>query len=50
VSVVLNGTPHYLQSTHTAPSWLLVIAVAAVPPTVLGLTCTLRSTYVGPVD
>lgn len=37
VSVVLNGTTHYLESTHTAPSWLLVVAVAAVPPTVLGL-------------
>lgn len=38
VSVVLNGTTHYLTSTGTAPSWLLVVAVAAVPPTVLGLT------------
>jgi hypothetical protein len=37
VSVVLNGTVHYLESTHTPPSWLLVVAVAAVPPTVLGL-------------
>jgi hypothetical protein len=37
ISVVLNGTTHYLESTHTAPSWLLVVAVAAVPPTVLGL-------------
>lgn len=38
VSVVLNGTEHYLESTRTAPSWLLVVAVAAVPPSVLGLT------------
>jgi hypothetical protein len=37
ISVVLNGTTHYLESTHTAPSWALVVAVAAVPPTVLGL-------------
>lgn len=37
VSVLLNGTTHFLESTHTAPSWLLVVAVAAVPPTVLGL-------------
>jgi len=36
-SVVLNGTVHYLDATHTAPSWLLVVAVAAMPPTVLGL-------------
>lgn len=36
-SVVLNGTVHFLDSTHTAPSWLLVVAVAAMPPTVLGL-------------
>lgn len=36
-SVVLNGTTHYLTSTGTAPSWLLVVGVAAVPPTVLGL-------------
>jgi hypothetical protein len=37
ISVVLNGTTHYLTSTGTPPSWLLVVAVAAVPPTVLGL-------------
>jgi len=37
ISVLLNGTTHYLTSTTTAPSWLLVVAVAAVPPTVLGL-------------
>jgi hypothetical protein len=37
ISVVLNGTTHYLTSTGTTPSWLLVVAVAAVPPTVLGL-------------
>lgn len=36
-SVVLNGTTHYLTSASTAPSWLLVVGVAAVPPTVLGL-------------
>jgi hypothetical protein len=36
-SVVLNGTVHFLDATHTAPSWLLVVAVAAMPPTVLGL-------------
>lgn len=37
ISVVLNGTTHYLQAAGTVPSWLLVVAVAAVPPTVLGL-------------
>jgi hypothetical protein len=37
ISVVLNGTVHYLTATGIAPSWLLVVAVAAVPPTVLGL-------------
>lgn len=36
-SILLNATTHYLESTGTAPSWLLVVAVAAVPPTVLGL-------------
>ena len=36
-SVLLNGTSHYLDSTGTSPAWLLVVAVAAVPPTVLGL-------------
>jgi hypothetical protein len=36
-SALLNGTTHYLTSTGTAPGWLLVVAVAAVPPTVLGL-------------
>jgi len=36
-SVVLNGTVHYLDATYTGPSWLLVVAVAAMPPTVLGL-------------
>ena len=36
-SVLLNGTTHYLTSTNQAPGWLLVVAVAAVPPTVLGL-------------
>lgn len=35
-SVVLNGTTHYLTSTGTAPSWLLVVGVAAVPPTRAG--------------
>jgi hypothetical protein len=36
-SVVLNGTVHYLTAERIAPSWLLVVAVAAVPPAVLGL-------------
>jgi hypothetical protein len=36
-SVVLNGTVHYLDAQRIAPSWLLVVAVAAVPPMVLGL-------------
>lgn len=36
-SVLLNGTVHYLGSTGTEPSWMLVVAVAAVPPIVLGL-------------
>jgi hypothetical protein len=33
-----RGTAHYIESTHTAPTWLLVVAVAAVPLTVQGLT------------
>jgi Protein of unknown function (DUF2637) len=37
ISVVLNGTLHYLQTAGTAPSWLLVVLVAAVPPAVFGL-------------
>jgi hypothetical protein len=37
ISVLLNGTTHYLTSTGTAPSWLLVVGVAAIPPLVLGL-------------
>lgn len=37
VSVVLNGTLHYLQAEATAPSWMLVVLVAAVPPAVFGL-------------
>lgn len=37
ISVVLNGTVHYLDTEGTAPSWLLVVLVAAVPPAVLGL-------------
>jgi hypothetical protein len=37
ISVVLNGTVHWLESTGTAPSWLLVVGVAAIPPLVLGL-------------
>jgi hypothetical protein len=36
-SVLLNSTTHYLTSTNQTPGWLLVVAVAAVPPTVLGL-------------
>jgi hypothetical protein len=37
VSVLLNGTVHYLESTHQRPGWVLIVAVAAVPPAVLGL-------------
>lgn len=37
VSVVLNGTIHYLTSTGTPPGWLLVVLVAAVPPATFGL-------------
>lgn len=37
VSVVLNGTLHYLQAEASAPSWVLVVLVAAVPPAVFGL-------------
>lgn len=37
ISVVLNGTLHYLQAEGTSPSWLLVVLVAAVPPIVFGL-------------
>jgi Protein of unknown function (DUF2637) len=35
-SVGLNGTDHFLASTMLAPSWWLIVAIAAVPPTVLG--------------
>jgi hypothetical protein len=35
--VILNGTVHYLDAERIAPSWSLVVAVAAVPPMVLGL-------------
>lgn len=37
ISVVLNGTLHYLQAASTSPSWVLVVLVAAVPPAVFGL-------------
>jgi Protein of unknown function (DUF2637) len=37
ISVVLNGTVHWLESTGFSPSWLLVVGVAAIPPLVLGL-------------
>lgn len=37
ISVVLNGTVHYLDTERSTPSWLLVVLVAAVPPAVLGL-------------
>jgi hypothetical protein len=37
ISVVLNGTVHWLESTGSSPSWLLVVGVAAIPPLVLGL-------------
>jgi hypothetical protein len=50
VSVVLNGTVHWLESTGTAPSWPLVVAVAAVPPTVLGLCLHLAVGLGGPVS
>lgn len=48
VSVILNGTVHFLTSTHTAPNWWLVVAVAAVPPTVLGLCVHLAVGLGGP--
>jgi hypothetical protein len=37
VSVVLNGEVHHIDAEHTGTSWLLVVLVAAVPPTVFGL-------------
>jgi hypothetical protein len=37
LSVVLNGTTHWLQSTGQAPGWPLVVGVAAIPPLTLGL-------------
>lgn len=37
VSVILNGTVHYLTSTGIPPGWLLVVLVAAVPPATFGL-------------
>lgn len=36
VSVILNGTAHWLDSTGSAPSWALIVGVAAIPPLVLG--------------
>ena len=53
VSVLLNETTHFLASTGSLLSWPLVVAVAAVPPTVLGLTVHLavglgwRSSWAG---
>lgn len=41
VSILLNGTVHYLTSTGTPPHWLLVVLVAAVPPGTFGLICHL---------
>lgn len=60
VSVVLNGTLHYLQTAAASPSWLLVVLVAAVPPMIFGLVVHLavgkrtepdspRPTSVGPL-
>lgn len=37
LSVVLNGTVHYLTTEGTPPGWMLVVLVAAVPPAVFGL-------------
>lgn len=38
VSVLQNGTVHWLMATGRAPEWWLVTLVATVPPIVLGLT------------
>jgi hypothetical protein len=48
ISVILNGTVHWLESTGGRPSWWLVVAVAAVPPTVLGLCVHLAVGMGGP--
>jgi hypothetical protein len=37
LSVLLNGTVHWLTATKHPPSWPLVVGVAAIPPLVLGL-------------
>jgi hypothetical protein len=37
LSVVLNGTVHWLESTGQLPGWPLVVGVAAIPPLTLGL-------------
>lgn len=47
-SVILNGTVHYLDAEKIAPSWPLVVAVAAVPPMVLGLCVHLSVGLGGP--
>lgn len=38
ISVVQNGTVHWLIATGQRPEWWLVTLVATVPPLVLGLT------------
>jgi hypothetical protein len=38
VSVLQNGTVHWLIATHQTPEWALITLVATVPPIVLGLT------------
>lgn len=37
LSVLLNGTVHWLESTKQLPGWPLVVGVAAIPPLTLGL-------------
>lgn len=50
ISVVLNGTLHFLQTARVDPSWWLVVLVAAVPPSVFGLVVHLAVAGPAPSD
>lgn len=46
LSVMGNGTEHWLVAFHVAPPWWAVVAVAAVPPAVLGAVAHLAAIIV----
>lgn len=52
MSVAGNGVSHYVSAYHLAPPWWAVVAVAAVPPAVLGAVAHLAAILVAgePVD